>query len=51
MIQYVISLIASVIFGFSLGLERELTNKQAGLRTHIFVCLGSFGIVWYAMGL
>lgn len=41
MSQYLISLICSVILGFSLGLERELTNKQAGLRTHIFVCLGS----------
>ncbi len=41
MIQYSISLISAVILGFMLGLERELTNKQAGLRTHIFVCLGS----------
>ena len=41
MLQYAISLISSVVLGFALGLERELTNKQAGLRTHIFVCLGS----------
>lgn len=34
-------IIAAVIFGFGLGLERELTNKYAGLRTHILVCLGS----------
>ena len=27
--------------GFILGLERELTNKYAGLRTHILVCLGA----------
>lgn len=27
--------------GFLLGLERELTNKYAGLRTHILVCLGA----------
>lgn len=32
---------AAVLFGFGLGLERELTNKYAGLRTHILVCLGS----------
>jgi len=32
---------ASVLFGFGIGLERELTNKYAGLRTHILVCLGS----------
>ena len=31
----------SVILGFALGLEREMTNKHAGLRTHILVCLGS----------
>lgn len=41
MIQYAISLFSAVVLGFALGLERELTNKQAGLRTHIFVCLGS----------
>ena len=32
---------ASVGYGFILGLERELTNKYAGLRTHILVCLGA----------
>lgn len=32
---------AAIAFGFGLGLERELTNKYAGLRTHILVCLGS----------
>lgn len=32
---------AAILFGFGLGLERELTNKYAGLRTHILVCLGS----------
>ena len=32
---------AAMVFGFGLGLERELTNKYAGLRTHILVCLGS----------
>lgn len=32
---------AAVLFGFGIGLERELTNKYAGLRTHILVCLGA----------
>lgn len=32
---------AAILFGFGIGLERELTNKYAGLRTHILVCLGS----------
>lgn len=27
--------------GFAIGLERELTNKYAGLRTNILVCLGA----------
>src|SRR5574344_2101818 len=34
-------IIAAVILGSALGLERELTNKYAGLRTNILVCLGS----------
>lgn len=36
-----IRILAAVLFGFGIGLERELTNKYAGLRTHILVCLGS----------
>lgn len=39
--EFVIRLIAALMFGFFLGLERELTNKYAGLRTHILVCLGA----------
>ena len=34
-------ILMAVVLGFGLGLERELTNKYAGLRTHILVCLGS----------
>ena len=40
-LDYFISLVVAITLGFALGLERELTNKNAGLRTHIFVCLGS----------
>lgn len=36
-----IRIIAALLFGFGIGLERELTNKYAGLRTHILVCLGA----------
>ncbi len=36
-----VRVLAAIAFGFALGLERELTNKYAGLRTHILVCLGS----------
>lgn len=34
-------LVASVLFGFAIGLEREMANKYAGLRTNILVCLGA----------
>ncbi len=33
--------LASLFLGFLLGVEREVTGKFAGLRTHILVCLGS----------
>ena len=35
------ALIISLFGGFVIGAERELTNKWAGLRTHILVCLGA----------
>lgn len=40
-IECLIRLFLAMAMGFSLGLERELTNKYAGLRTHILVCLGA----------
>ncbi|MCD7739831.1 MAG: MgtC/SapB family protein, partial [Candidatus Gastranaerophilales bacterium] len=36
-----IRIIFSIILGSAIGLERELTNKSAGLRTQILVCFGS----------
>lgn len=39
--DFVIRILAAIVLGFLLGLERELTNKYAGLRTHILVCLGA----------
>lgn len=36
-----IRLVSSVMLGFCVGLEREMTNKYAGLRTHILVSLGA----------
>lgn len=39
--EFIIRLFLALILGFALGLERELTNKYAGLRTHILVCLGA----------
>lgn len=40
-LDYIIRIAIAVLFGFCIGLERELTNKYAGLRTHILVCLGA----------
>lgn len=40
-ITYFEALLISLIGGFIIGAERELTNKWAGLRTHILVCLGA----------
>ena len=40
-IDFMIRLIVAAALGFALGLHRELTNKYAGLRTHILVCLGA----------
>ena len=37
----VIRVISSLLLGFAIGLEREMTNKYAGLRTNILVCLGA----------
>lgn len=37
----VIRLLLSVILGGLIGLEREIQRREAGLRTHILVCLGS----------
>ena len=56
--EYIIRLFLALILGFTLGLERELTNKYAGLRTHILVCLGAciftlisiYGFPTYAPG-
>jgi len=34
-------ILLSVFLGGLIGYERELTHKPAGLRTHIFVCMGA----------
>ena len=36
-----IPLIIAVICGGAIGLERERSNRPAGLRTHVLVCVGS----------
>ncbi len=39
--EYLISLLVSVVLGFAIGYERKLRYKEAGIRTHTIVCLGS----------
>ncbi len=36
-----VRIIFAIILGSAIGLEREITNKSAGLRTQIMVCLGA----------
>lgn len=36
-----VRILFSIILGSIIGLEREITNKSAGLRTQIMVCLGA----------
>lgn len=40
-LNIVIRVISALLLGFAIGLEREMTNKYAGLRTNILVCLGA----------
>ena len=40
-IDFLVRIVVAIVLGFLIGLERELTNKYAGLRTHILVCLGA----------
>lgn len=39
--DFILRIAAAACFAFFIGLERELTNKYAGLRTHILVALGA----------
>lgn len=39
--DFFVRVLAALILGFILGFEREITNKCAGLRTNILVCLGA----------
>lgn len=40
-IEIVLRLFAAVVLGGAIGYEREYTNRPAGFRTHILVCVGS----------
>ena len=40
-LKLLLPLLISVILGFAIGLERKYRLKEAGVRTHTIVCLGS----------
>ena len=39
--QMLLRIVAAVIFGAIIGVERETKNRPAGMRTHVLVCLGA----------
>ena len=40
-VEFIVKILFSMLFGALIGVEREVTNKFAGLRTHILVSLGA----------
>ena len=40
-LTYIFRLILAVLLGFAIGYERKRRYKEAGIRTHTIVCLGS----------
>lgn len=40
-LDLLLRVVSAIALGFIIGFEREITNKYAGLRTHILVCLGA----------
>jgi len=51
--MHLVSMLAAVVLGALIGLERELSNKPLGLRTNILICLGAciFTIASIQLGL
>ena len=40
-IHYLLNILLAVVLGFAIGYERKLRYKEAGIRTHTIVCVGS----------
>ena len=49
--EVVIRLVLAVLFSGLIGLEREVSGRAAGFRTHILVCVGSTLIMLTALHL
>ncbi len=39
--QMLLRILAAVIIGTGIGIDREVKNRPAGMRTHVLVCLGA----------
>ena len=39
--QMLLRIVAAVVFGAIIGVDREVKNRPAGMRTHVLVCLGA----------
>ncbi len=44
-IEMIIRLFVAAVLGGVIGIERARTNHEAGLRTHLLVCLGAAGVM------
>ncbi len=40
-LKYMIGIMVAVVLGFAIGYERKMRFKEAGIRTHTIVCVGS----------
>ncbi len=40
-LEYLVSILVALVLGFAIGYERKLRFKEAGIRTHTIVCVGS----------
>ena len=38
---YLVNVLVALLLGFAIGFERKLRYKEAGIRTHTIVCVGS----------
>jgi len=49
LLDFTIRIAASILFGFLIGFERQLTGHPAGIRTNVLVCLGSSMFVIFSL--
>lgn len=49
--QMLIRMVAAILLGFLVGIQREKVGKPAGARTHMLVCLGTAVVVLASAGM